>query len=233
MYIDFYNQFLFRYTSAANDGTGMINQLTINSSGITTPGTITSNNISSNTIGISYVTVPISYLSNFSLIGSQQVFYANTTNIVSSSPSFNCATTNVLTLTIGTSNGPTQLQNGVYNLQCSWIYWNSNTTNTMSFQWVSYGISSNSGNGTIINNDILSEYKQEFRTIPTNASSLKTFDYAIKYSSNLTINTSTDFITNTIYFNVMAQYIGATGCQMLNSSSGGIIGTKFVFTRIA
>jgi hypothetical protein len=227
MYFDFYNNFTFRYVSSLNGSSGLNLVFNINNSGISTNGSVTAN-IMNSAIGyaLSYSTIPSSYYSNYNLIGSQQVFFANTTNIVSQSPSFTAPITNVLIITIGT--GPTNLQPGIYNLQSSWIYWNSNSSNTMTFQWISFGISSTASTGNITVNDMLNEYKQETRTIPTNASSLQTLDFALKYSTNLTINTN-DFSSNVICFNVFAQYIGATGCQMIGT---GQAATKFIFTRI-
>ena len=227
MYFDFYNNFTFRYVSSLNGSSGLNLVFNINNSGISTNGSVIAN-IMNSAIGyaLSYSTIPSSYYSNYNLIGSQQVFFANTTNIVSQSPSFTAPITNVLIITIGT--GPTNLQPGIYNLQCSWIYWSSNTSNTMTFQWVSFGISSTSSTGNITVNDVLNEYKQETRTIPTNASSLQTLDFALKYSTNLTINTN-DFSANVICFNAFGQYIGATGAQMIGT---GQAATKFVFTRI-
>ena len=230
MYLDFYNNFTFRYISSLNGSSGLNSIFNINGSGINTNGSVTAN-IMNSAIGfaLSYINIPSSYYSNYNLIGSQQIFYANTTNIVSQSPSFTAPITNVLSLTVGTTNSSTQLQNGIYHLQCSWVYWSSNTSNTMSFQWVSHGISSTASSGNISQNDVLNEYKQETRTVPTNASSLQTLDYALKFSTNICINTATDFPSNAIYFNAFAQYVGATGAQMIGT---GQAATKFVFIRI-
>ena len=234
MYFDFYNIITFRYLSAKDGSTGLSSVFNIMSSGVSTNGTVSSNAVSTNfltcnTIGFNYITIPTYYSTNFNLIGSQQIFYANTTNIVSQSPSFTAPITNVLSLTVGTTNSATQLQNGIYNLQCSWVYWNSNTSNTMSFVWIAYGISSSASTGNITVNDVCNEYRQETRTIPTNASSQTNLNFALKFSTNICINTATDFPSNVIYFNAFAQYTGATGCQMIGT---GQAATKFVFTRI-
>ena len=234
MFFDFYSAFTFRYLSAKDGSTGLNSIFSITSGGISTPSTVTSNAISTNfitcnTIGFNYITIPSYYSSNYNLIGSQQIFYANTTSIVSQSPSFTAPITNVLSLTVGTTNTSTQLQNGIYNLQCSWVYYNSNTSNTMSFQWISYGISSSAATGYITVNDVCNEYRQETRTVPTNTYSQTNLNFALKFSTNICINTATDFPGNVIYFNAFAQYTGATGAQMIGT---GQAATKFVFTRI-
>ena len=236
MFFDFYSAFTFRYLSAKDGSTGLNSIFSITSGGISTPSTVTSNAISTNfitcnTIGFNYLSIPSYYSSNYMLIGSQQIFYPTTNNIsiVSCSPSFTMPITNIMILTIGQTNSSTQLINGIYNLKWDLIFWSANTSNTISMQWIDYGISTTLSSGTIVNNDYFNNYAQETRTIPTNSSLGLGLGFAVKYTVNLTINTL-DFPLNQIFFNVAAQYTGGTNLQVINT--GSQTATKVTFTRI-